>query len=76
MMTVAAAYQSREKVNIARRPKRSATDAKAIVPMNRPKNVAAANVAWSVNPNKPFVPVWNKPLRISPGLIEAVRLIS
>jgi hypothetical protein len=44
--------------------------------MNRPKNVAAANVAWSVNPNKPFVPVWNKPLRISPGLIEAVRLIS
>ncbi len=64
---VAAVYQIREAVKIARRPNRSATREKTKVPMNRPAKVAAANVAWSVRPNRPLAPAWKTPALISPG---------
>ncbi len=45
MTRVAAVYQIREAVKIARRPNRSATREKTRVPMNSPAKVAAAKVA-------------------------------
>ena len=45
IISVAAVYQSRDQVKIARRPKRSASCEKMMVPTKRPANVAAAKVA-------------------------------
>ncbi len=53
--TEVAAYHSREKVKMVRRPNRSATKPNTSVPTNRPANNAATNPAIPDVPNRPGV---------------------
>ncbi len=64
---VAAEYQRREYVKTARRPSRSAANAKASVPTNSPTKVAATNAARPLIPRREADPLVNIPLRTRPG---------
>jgi hypothetical protein len=55
MTSVQTLYQIREAVKIDRRPKRSATKPKTIVPRNRPMKKAATKLAMPLLPKKPAV---------------------
>lgn len=65
--TLAAVYQSSDQVNTPRRPKRSARNPQASVPMNRPANSAAMKLATPVVPNSPCVVELRMPPFTRPG---------
>ena len=55
MINAPTEYQSSAKVKIERRPKRSETQLKTSVPMNRPANSAATKLAKPWRSNRPCV---------------------
>jgi len=67
MMKAPTEYQSNEKVKIERRPKRSDSQLKAIVPMNSPANSAATKLAKPCRSNNPVVVGLKMPALNSPS---------
>jgi len=67
MTRLAPVYQSSEYVKIARRPKRSARNPQAIVPMKSPANSDAIKLATPVMPKSPLVVGVRMPLLTRPG---------
>ena len=69
MMKAPTEYHNSAKVKIERRPKRSDSQEKAMVPMNRPRNSAATKLAKPCRSNSPAVvglkmPALNRPMAI------------
>ncbi len=69
MMKAPTEYHNSAKVKIERRPKRSDSQLKASVPMNRPRNNAATKLAKPCRSNRPCVvglkmPPLNRPIAI------------